>query len=417
MGRKGFEPLTPCASCSLEAQVPTLSPGNSCSVGINLSQYVSGCSPHPFPPPLPFARMAKGRVDGEGALYFDKARGLYVGEVRIDGRRRRVMAKRKVDASAKLGALIHADEATRKADRRITVAGLLDQWEEKSLRRRKLSASAVEIHQWAAARWRAEIGTVKLADLDVNLVESTLERMAKGSRSRPPLGKSSLGKMRSTMNQALGWAERRRMVTHNPAKGAEMPAEVKDGGARRALSPDELARLLDELSDHPWHAMFVLMARRGLRPGEAAGVCADAVDLEGDPPTVAVLRGVQLQRSRPVLADELKTARARRTLALPADVVEALRVPLAERRDGLLFTAPDGGPVWPSTVRSVLADACEAVGIDPVVRPNELRHTCATHQAEAGLPPWRIADLLGHTSTRMVDAVYRHRPDVIHAAD
>jgi integrase len=84
---------------------------------------------------------------------------------------------------------------------------------------------------------------------------------------------------------------------------------------------------------------------------------------------------------------------------------------------GLLFPGPDGGPVWPSTVRAELAKACEVAGITPPVRPNELRHTFATIAANSGLPPHVVADVLGHTTTRMVDLVYRHRPDVIRGAE
>ena len=152
------------------------------------------------------------------------------------------------------------------------------------------------------------------------------------------------------------------------------------------------------------------MARVGLRPGEAAGLCGDAVDLDGDPPTVSVVRGVQLHNSAPVLVDVLKTKGARRTLAIPADVAAAL--PQVGNSGHLLFPGPKGGPLWPSTVRAELTKACDTAGIERI-RPNELRHTFATNVANSGVPPHIVADILGHTSTRMVDAVYRHRPAII----
>ncbi len=125
-----------------------------------------------------------------------------------------------------------------------------------------------------------------------------------------------------------------------------------------------------------------------------------------------------LRHGRPVLVDALKTAGARRTVALPPGVIAALRRHLSEHEvdDGLLFPGPNGGPLWPSTVRAELAEACESAGVT-VVRPNELRHTAATLLAEAGLSPHQVADILGHRSTRMVDAVYRHRPALVRGAD
>ena len=116
-------------------------------------------------------------------------------------------------------------------------------------------------------------------------------------------------------------------------------------------------------------------------------------------------------------ADDLKTTGSRRTLAIPADVAGALRDHVAATRaSSLLWPAPDGGPLWPSTIRGELDKACETAGIDRV-RPNELRHTAATRLADRGLPPHVLADYLGHQSTRMLDEVYRHRPAIIRGAD
>lgn len=44
-----------------------------------------------------------------------------------------------------------------------------------------------------------------------------------------------------------------------------------------------------------------------------------------------------------------------------------------------------------------------------LTRPSELRHSCASLLADMGVANEQIADLLGHTTTRMVERVYRHR--------
>ncbi len=356
------------------------------------------------------------RSHGEGSIYYDESRQRWVGQAWLEGRRRKVTARTKAEVSARLGRLLHGDPAERHVDRRQTVAGLLADWQAKSLAAKTLAPSTREAHQWAASRWVDELGSVKLDRLDVVAVEKALGRMAAGGKDQRPLSKASLVKARSTLRQALAWAERRRVVSHNAAAVAELPHGANGAGTRRALSADELARLLDALDGHPMGPMFRCMARVGLRPGEAAGLCADALDLDADPPTVAVVRAVQLRRGRPALVDDLKTSGSRRTLAIPDDVRQALADPLAAAGDGLLFRAPGGGPLWPSTARTELVAACQAAGVEPVT-PNELRHSCATLLADSGLPPHHVADILGHRSTRMVDAVYRHRPAVIRGAE
>lgn len=363
--------------------------------------------------------MGKRRSHGEGTVYFDASRDRWVGQVWLDGRRRKVTARTKADASAKLGRLVHGDAAERHVDRRLTVAGLLADWQAKALPNKALAPSTLERHRWAAGLLTDELGTVKVADLTVTQLERTLGRLATGAAHGHRLARASLEEVRSTARQALAWGERRRVVAHNVAAVAELPADAAPPRARRALTGGELSRLFDVLDGylHPLAAMFLVMARLGLRPGEAAGVCLDALDLPAR--QLSVVRAVQLHRGRPVLVDDLKTAGSRRTLAMPAMVAEALETHVATAgiTSGLLWPAPDGGPLWPSTVRAELAQACGAAGIEPPIRPNELRHTCATRLTEAGLPPHQVADLLGHTSTRMVDAVYRHRPPVIGGAD
>lgn len=351
--------------------------------------------------------MSRRRAQGEGTVYFDETRGRWVGQVWLDGRRRKVSAKTKTDASAKLGRLVHGDASERHVDRRLSVKGLLEDWQKVALPPRHLAPKTIEIHEWAADHWIKAIGTKKIAALGATDIEKVLNRLA----TEEGFSKSSLTKLRSTLRQALRWAERRRMVAHNAAEAAELPV-TNHASTKRALAPDELKKLLAALTGHPLGPMFELMARVGLRPGEAAGLCADAVDLDADPPTVSIVRGVQLLRSAPVLVDALKTTGARRTLAIPADLAAIL-----PRRDDdeLLFPGPGGGPLWPSTVRAELTKACEAIKLDRI-RPNELRHTAATHLAEH-LPPHRVADILGHRTTRMIDIVYRHRPDVIRGAE
>jgi integrase len=355
--------------------------------------------------------VGKRRAQGEGTIYYDVVRRRWIGQAWIDGRRRKVSARTKLDASAAVGRLIHGDEADRKADRRATVGRLLADWQAKALPTRRLAPSTRETHAWAARLLTAELGAIRLAALDVHAVERGLGRLARGSQGKP-LARASLIKVRSTARQSLAWAEKRRMVAHNAAAVAELPSDALQGSVRLALDAKQLRALFIACEDHPYGVMFILMGTIGLRPGEAAGLCEDAVDLHAG--TLTVMRAVQLERGHPVLTTALKTTASRRTLRLPAVAREALS--RSRAKDGLLFAAPDGGPLWPSTVRAELVKLCNEAGV-PAIRPNELRHSAATLMADTGLPLHRIADILGQTSTRMLDQTYRHRPPVVDDAD
>lgn len=60
------------------------------------------------------------------------------------------------------------------------------------------------------------------------------------------------------------------------------------------------------------------------------------------------------------------------------------------------------------TPRALNRDEARRFGIGHVA-PLDLRHTAASHLSEAGVPKHELADLLGHTTTRMVEVHYRHR--------
>ena len=61
---------------------------------------------------------------------------------------------------------------------------------------------------------------------------------------------------------------------------------------------------------------------------------------------------------------------------------------------------------WPSEARyRYLQRWCARIGIEPVCL-TDLRRTFGSWLKQAGVDSRRIADLMGHTSTTMVDRVY-----------
>jgi integrase len=74
-----------------------------------------------------------------------------------------------------------------------------------------------------------------------------------------------------------------------------------------------------------------------------------------------------------------------------------------------VFTTEVGTPIDPSNLRRTTKALCEDAGVDPV-SPNELGRLTATSLLyDAGMNLDEIAELLGHKSTWMLEAHYRHR--------
>lgn len=362
----------------------------------------------------------KRREYGTGSIYEDRQRpGRFIGEVVIDGRRRRVSASTKTDARAKLRALTaKRDTGQAVGNRRITVADVLDDFMARDVPNRNLAPKTLELYHWTAGLIRDELGSVRVDALTPDAVEAMLDRLA--TRSDHPLGRSSLTKVRGTLQRALGFAERRGKVTRNVALVATITPSAARTKPRRALTPNEARRLLDALRNERNGLMYALSLRLGLRPGEAAAL--HWKDVRGG--VINVSRGLRIESNRALVVDEVKTSGSRRTIQLPDDLVDWLaehqkqqRVErMASRRwsdDRLVFATTAGTVIDPKKSRTRLAEICAALDDEddpfPIVKPNELRHSCASLLSDEGVPLELIADLLGHASTDMLDRTYRHR--------
>lgn len=363
------------------------------------------------------------RSNGEGTVAPDPVRGGWVGRVHIDGARRKVRARTKTEVLAKMAALRREAETGIVIDGTATVADVLERWRDRELASRTMARATRTKYLWALGQTDATLGAVRLRRLDVDTIESALDLIATGtvgtSRGRP-LSRASVALARDVLVMALDFGVARKMLATNPGRLAVVTPTAAAAQPRRALDPAESAALWAALEGERLGALYRVMLTTGLRPGEALGLCWDAIDLDAG--TLTVRRAVRLERGAARLVDELKTTASYRTIALPAPALEELRrqrravaeAKLAARTwitddPGLAFPTATGGPWNPKNARDELVRICTDNDL-PVVRPNELRHSCASVLSERGVPLELIADLLGHSTTRMLDQTYRHRP-------
>lgn len=358
---------------------------------------------------------------GDGTVYFDHARNRWIGAITINGARRKVSALNEQDCRIELRKLVAAKTTgAPQPNKRTTVADAVQLFLERGVPERTrggqpLSPSTLTAYEWTGKTICTDpIGKKALVDLEVEDVEAMLTRLAK--RKRKPLSAASLRKVRGTLQRSIEFARRRKLVTWNAAKPATIKVPTTTTiRERRSLSPAEARTLFEACRVERLGAMYVLQLFVGLRPGEASGLWWEDLDES----TLNVTRGVRLTAGRAEIVDDLKTASSKRTVQLPGEVVDRLadhrKAQAAERLAAttwldkrLMFASPRGNVLSPPNVRRDLARICAEHGL-PVVAPNELRHTCASLLSNDGVSNEHLKDLLGHTTTRMVDQTYRHR--------
>ena len=154
----------------------------------------------------------------------------------------------------------------------------------------------------------------------------------------------------------------------------------------------------------------------GLRQGEALGLQWEDVDLESG--TLRVRHTLQRVDGAPQLM-EPKSARSRRTIAMPSVAVRALREhrtrQLQERlwagsrwqKSDYVFTSTIGTPLYSRPTTQRFQRILTAAGL-PRVTFHSLRHACASFLLAQGVSPRVVMETLGHSQFSTTMDIYAH---------
>lgn len=150
--------------------------------------------------------------------------------------------------------------------------------------------------------------------------------------------------------------------------------------------------------------------------GELLALEWDDVDLTDN--TVSVSRQTTLADGQ-VVASTTKTDHRRRTLALDAGTVTALRDHAARQADemaragqawhdhGLVFSREDRTAIHPERLSRQFRTLCRRAAVDPIGL-HGVRHTYATVALSNGVNVKVVSERLGHASTSITMDIYQH---------
>jgi integrase len=371
---------------------------------------------------------ARRRGHGEDAIYFDAAKNRYVGAVSLgfgpDGKRsrRKVTGRTKQEVRDKLKALHSELDRGLRTSSTYTVRQAVSDWLEGGLPGRAERTRSV--YREALTPLMAQIGAKPLRELTAGDVRTGLEAL--GDR----LSTRYLQIAKASLARAIRYAEAHDLVGRNVATLVDPPKGAV-GRPSRSLTLDQTLALLDAARDSRLNAYVVLSLTVGIRTEEARELRWDHVDLDGAlgavrsmPPSVAVWRSVRQ-------GGDTKTAKSRRTLALPQTAIQAHREHRRRQAEdqlaagavwqdhGLVFTSTIGTPLDAANVRREFRKIMEAAGLGGGWAPRDLRHTFVSLMSADGVPVEEIARLAGHNRTATTELVYRHelRPVITTGAE
>jgi integrase len=216
------------------------------------------------------------------------------------------------------------------------------------------------------------------------------------------------------LHKALVDAVRWGRLQSNPADRADppKPRQVE----MKVWDLAQLRTFLDHVADDRVFAAWLLMTTTGMRRGEVVGLRWTDVDL--DLGRLAIVQ-THVLVDRQVIVSEPKTAKGRRTVALDATTLTALRQhrkrQLEERLalgeawqdTGLVFTHEDGSGINPRLFSSWFIQRSSVAGLPPI-RLHDVRHSYATAALAAGVPTKIVSERLGHASIAITLDTYSH---------
>ncbi len=259
--------------------------------------------------------------------------------------------------------------------------------------------STLAQYRWTVERYIIPgLGSHPIGALRPEQVRSFLARLLEEGR-----GPRTVRAVRQVLHAVLEEAVRDGVIVSNPVRYVHPPREERR--ELRLPTPEEVERLV-KATEEAWRPLVLLLAYGGLRIGEALGLQRRDLDL--------LARRVHIRRQAVEVAGrvelaEVKTAAARRVVALPTFVCEALARHLETRPaepGALVFADARGGPVRRTNWRRrVWEPAARAAGLEGL-RPHDLRHFAATIAVAAGAHPRALQARLGHSTSRVTMDVY-----------
>jgi integrase len=358
------------------------------------------------------------RASGESSIYRDED-GRWHGFVSMgkkeNGRRdrRHVSGAKRADVVAKVRAIEAKRDAgmVDAAGRAPTVGEWLDHWLD-NIAARKVRARTLESYRSTVRlHLRPGIGHHRLDRLQPEHLERLYAVLAdKG------LSPASILRAHRVLSRALRVASQRGKVARNVATLVDPPA-VRRPQTALPLSAQEARQVMAAAQTRRNAARWTVALASGLRQSEALALQWSDVDLGKG--TLSVRRGLHRVSGRGLVYEEPKADRSRRTLALPAPLVEALRAHRAAQREeriaagplwedhDLVFAQPNGRPIERKSDWRAWKTLLREAGVREI-RLHDGRHTAATLLLAEGAHPRVVMEVLGHAQMRTTTDTYSH---------
>jgi len=213
------------------------------------------------------------------------------------------------------------------------------------------------------------------------------------------------------LRTALKWG----LISRNPADAVDPPQYQR--AEMHVMDEDAIHTFLKAVKPTPYYPVFYLALFTGMRRSELLALRWCDVDLLMG--QISVSRSLHHLHDKSLIFRAPKTAKGRRTIALPPSAILVLkehrekqaqiRLILGTRLEesDLVFSLPGGRPLLPDTVSHAWTRLAQCSGMKGI-RLHDARHSHASLMLKQGIHPKIVQERLGHASIQITLDTYSH---------
>lgn len=220
----------------------------------------------------------------------------------------------------------------------------------------------------------------------------------------------------AVIHRALATALKWGVVVRNVADAVEIPRIKRS--EMLTWDEHELSQFLEAARDSSqYYELFYLALFTGMRRSELLALRWQDIDLILG--QVYVSRGLHQLKDTSFVFSQPKSAKSRRTIALPPSaalilqsyhnklLMDAAMLGTTLTDDILVFSTIDGKPLRPNTITRAWVNLAIRAGVKRI-RLHDARHTHASLMLKQGIHPKIVQERLGHSTIAMTLDTYSH---------
>jgi integrase len=253
------------------------------------------------------------------------------------------------------------------------------------------------------------LGSIQISDVTVKTIQDFYNWMAEGEKHgrKANINADTIRRVGSFLSRILSVAVALKYIPENPINPLLLKNPGKKSKHHTALSEDDAIKArkkIPELKEERQRLFMGLLAYdTGMRPEEILGLRWEDINLEDG--YLEIKRTVTYpDKNKPCLREGGKTEFSARTIIVNPALAGILKT--ASSRTGYVIHGRKSEDIISrSTYERTYREAFKELGIEGKT-PYDWRSTFATELCEQGYSTKIIADMMGHSTTRMVEKVY-----------